>query len=236
MLRTIALAAVLLAGSVAAQETTSGSRSSQQQSSEKAKGGEKADEEKAQGAKGADANAAETKSDKGYGYGTPSGTEASSDAKQAADGNEKRPQSKTPQQEEGASVTQPHARAEAGTLTGRILSADEGRLTIEAPDGMRDIQLTSRTEVRGEGRTSTSQLRRGDEVRVSFDPKEGTSVAKRIEVRSTGSTGGEAGLTPPPGSATPPGSTVTPSGTPGGTTPGTATPGGTTAPSSDTRR
>jgi hypothetical protein len=72
-------------------------------------------------------------------------------------------------------------------------------------------------------------------VRVSFDPKEGVSVAKRIEVRPTASKK-ELDHTPPPGSATPPGSTVTPSGTPGGTTRGTDNPGGTTAPSGDTRR
>jgi len=231
MLRTIALAAVLLAGPAAAEETRS-QQQSQQKSGEEAKGEQQGGQEKAQGAKGADTHSSDQESMKGYGYGTPSGTEANSTAKQAAGSTGET--SKTPQQEEGASVTQPHARAEAATLTGRIVSTGEDRLTIEAPDGMRDIQITGRTEVRGEGRTSTSQLKRGDEVRVSFDPKEGISVAKRIEVRSTGSKA-KAGLTPPPGSATPPGSTTTPSGTPEGPTPGTATQGGTTAPGGDTR-
>jgi Domain of unknown function (DUF5666) len=169
---------------------------------------------------------------KGYGYGTPSGVEESG-ARQTTD--PRRAPSKAPQQEEGASVTQPHARAEVGTLTGRIVSTGQDRLTIQAPDGLRNVQLTGQTQVRGGGRTSTSQLRAGDEVRVSFDPQRGTSVAKRIEVRATGSSG-KANLTPSPGSATPPGSTTTPSGIPRGPTPGTAAQGGTTAPGGDTRR
>jgi hypothetical protein len=226
MLRTIALAAVLLAGPAAAQETGSQTQQSQQKSGEETKGQE---QEKAQGAKGADQHSSDQENTKGYGYGTPSGTEANSTAKQSGD--PKREPAKAQKQDEaGKSATQPHAGAEAGTLTGRIVSAGKDRITIEAPDGMRDIQLTGRTQVRGEGRTSASQLERGDEVRVSFDPKEGVSVAKRIEVRATGSRGKQADLTPPPGSSTPPGSTTTPSGTPGGPTPGTDAQGGTTAP------
>ena len=233
MLRTIALAAVLLAGPAAAEETSSqAQQQSQQKSGEEAKGEQKGGQEKAQGAKGADTHSSDQENMKGYGYGTPSGTEANSTAKQAAESTGKT--SKTPQQEEGASVTQPHARAEAGTLSGKIVSAGKNRITIQAPDGMRDIQVTGQTEVRGTDRTSVSQLKRGDEVRVSFDPKEGVSVAKRIEVRSTGSRG-DAHLTPPPGSATPPGSTTPPSGTPEEPTPGTATQGGTTTPRGDTR-
>ena len=122
MLRTIALAAVLLAGPAAAQGTSSGSQGSGQQSGEKA-----------QGAKGADANAPGKKSHESTGYGTPAGTEAKSDEKQASDGNEKTQASKTPQQEKGASVTQPHARADAASLTGKVVSAAKDRLTIQAP-------------------------------------------------------------------------------------------------------
>jgi len=222
MLRTIALAAVLLAGPAAAQETKP--QSQQKSDEEKGQG-----QEKAQGAKGSDQHSSDQKNTKGYGYGTPSGVEANSTAKQAGD--PKRAPAKAEKQDEaGKSATQSHAGADAGTLTGRIVSAGKDRITIEAPDGMRDIQLTGRTQVRGEGRTSASQLERGDEVRVSFDPKEGVSVAKRIEVRASGSRGKQEDLTPPPGSSTPPGSTTSPSGTPTGPTPGTDTQGGTTAP------
>jgi hypothetical protein len=230
-LGTIALAAVLLAGPAVAQETKS--QESQQKS--EAKQQEQPGEEKAQGAKGADTQASEPKHMKGYGYGTPSGVEAGGSARQASD--EKRKTPKTPQQEEGASVTQPHARAEQAILSGEIVSTGKDRLTIQAPDGMRDIQVTARTEVRGEGRKSVAQLKRGDQVRVSFDPKAGVSVAKRIEVRASGDarSGKGAELTPPAGS-TPPGSTTTPSGTPTGPAPGASTPGGTTAPGGEGRK
>jgi len=223
-LRMIALAAALLAGPAAAQETKS--QESQQKSEAKQ---QEQKPEKAQGAKGADANASKPEDIKGYGYGTPSGVEAEAEASQAAD--EQRKTAKTPQQEDGASVTQSHAGAKNGTLSGKVVSTGKNRLTIQAPDGMRDIQVTGKTEVRGAGRTSVAQLERGDEVRVSFDAKEGVSVAKRIEVRSSGAKRGmDESLAPPPGTSTPPGSTTTPSGTPSGPTPGTNTHGGTTAP------
>jgi hypothetical protein len=226
MLRTIALAAALLAGPACAQET----KSQEAQQKSEAKPQEQAGAEKAQGAKGADTQEPKSGDIKGYGYGTPSGVEAESEARQAAE--EKRDTPKTPQQEEGASVTEAHAGAEAGTLTGTVVSAGKNRLTLQAPDGMRDIQVTGKTEVSGAGRTSVAQLERGDEVRVSFDAKEGVSVAKRIEVRSAGAKRGmgDEALTPPAGTSTPPGSTTTPSGTPSGPTPGTDTQGGTTAP------
>ncbi|WP_242343979.1 hypothetical protein [Anaeromyxobacter terrae] len=229
-LRTIALAAVLLAGPAAAQETKS---QSQQKSETKQQ--EQPGEEKAKGAKDADTQKAEPGSMKGYGYGTPSGVETESTGQASA---QKRKTPKTPQQEEGASVTQPHARAEQPILSGEIVSTGKNRLTIQAPDGMRDIQVTGKTEVRGAGRKSVAQLKRGDQVRVSFDPKAGVSVAKRIEVREDGAarSGKGAELTPPPGSSTPPGSTTTPSGTPAGPAPGTSTQGGTTAPGGEGRK
>jgi hypothetical protein len=218
--RMIALAA-LLAGPAAAQEAKS------QEPQQKSEGKE---QEKAQGAKGADTNGSNPEDIKGYGYGTPSGTEAESEAPQAGD--PQRKTSKTPQQEDGASVTESHAGAKNGTLSGKVVSTGKNRLTIQAPDGMRDLQVTGKTEVRGGGRTTVAQLQRGDEVRVSFDAKDGASVAKRIEVRSTGAKGGmgDEALTPPAGTSTPPGSTTTPSGTPSGPTPETNTQGGTTAP------
>ena len=79
MLGTIALAAVLLAGPAAAQETGSQTQQSQQKSGlrrPRARSGEKA-----QGAKGADQHSPTRRTRRGYGYGTPSGTEANSTAK-----------------------------------------------------------------------------------------------------------------------------------------------------------
>lgn len=116
---------------------------------------------------------------KSYGYGTLPGTEARSDSKQSTQPGRKA--SSAPQDERRDRRA---AQGKERTLSGRVVSASPGSLSLEGEDRrVHRLQITENTEVlRGGERVKIGDLREGEDVRASFDVRGGERVATRIDV------------------------------------------------------
>lgn len=116
---------------------------------------------------------------KSYGYGEQPGTEARSESRQSSERGRARSGAPQDERRDGAA-----ARGKERTVTGRVVSATARSLSLRGDDRrVHELSVTRETQVlRGGQRVEVGDLRRGEEVRASFDVQGARRVARRISV------------------------------------------------------